>query len=99
MLLSDPRYETYGHIIASENEFWVAYNGYKLEKGKPPSTSEKYAKRIFCFDWQGKPLRKLEFDYPFLAFDVNWNAKVLFSLEWENENPEIVSYQLNDILE
>lgn len=98
MLHHEPAYMTYRNISANANEFWVDYNGYKLEKGKRPLVSETSPKQIFCFDWEGNPLRKIEFNFPFMAFDVDWNGKVLYSLAWQAENPEIIAYPLNGIL-
>jgi hypothetical protein len=94
----EPEYSTYGNVIANENEFWVDYNGYKIEKGKKPSVQEQYSKQIFCFDWNGKPLRKIEFNYPILTFDVDWQGKMLYTMIWKKENPEIIVYSLNEIL-
>lgn len=98
MLSIDPRYKTYGNIIASENEFWVDYKGYRIERGKRPSTMDQYSKCIFCFDWNGKPLRKLEFDYPIMTFDVDWEGKFLYTIVWRGEDPEIFIHSLKDII-
>jgi len=98
MQRTEPEYFTYGNVVANENEFWVDYNGYKNEKGKRPSTLEQYSKQIFCFDWNGKPLKKIEFNYPILTFDVDWHGKILYTMIWKGENPEIISYSLNEIL-
>lgn len=94
----EPSYLTYCKVDACENEFWTGYIGFKEDRRKRSLISEVYPKRIFCFNWQCKPIRKIELDYPFTAFDVDWVGKVLYTLEWKNENPEIVSYSLNDIL-
>ncbi|MCU0413395.1 MAG: TolB-like 6-bladed beta-propeller domain-containing protein [Ignavibacteriaceae bacterium] len=94
----EPRYLTYCMVAANEKEFWTGYVGYKSEKRKRPSISEISPKRIFCFDWKGNPLRKIEFDFTFLGLDVDWAGKVLYLLEWEHDNPEVVSYSLNEIL-
>ena len=93
-----PSYLTYSLGDANDNEFWFGYAGYNDGKKERPSLSEVSPKEIFCFDWFGDPLRKIDFDNTFVAFDVDWNGKVLYLLEWKNENPEIVSYSLNDIL-
>ena len=94
----EPRYLTYCMVVANEKEFWTGYVGYKSEKRKRPSISEISPKQIFCFDWNGNPLKKIKFDFSFLGLDVDWVGKVLYLLEWEHENPEIVSYSLNEIL-
>jgi hypothetical protein len=98
MMQREPWYRTYGMVDANENEFWAGYSGYQAEKGIRPSPVDSYLKQIFCFDWEGNPLRRIDFDNPFLAFDVDWNGKVFYSLIWQDESPEIISYSLNSIL-
>ena len=94
----EPRYLTYCMVTANEKEFWTGYIGFKFEKRQRPSISETSPKQIFCFDWEGNPLRKIELDFTFLGLAVDWDGKVLYLLEWEHENPKIVSYSLNSIL-
>lgn len=94
----EPGYFTYSNVIANEHEFWVDYNGYKSEKGKQPSFLEQYSKQIYCFNWNGKPLKKIEFDFPIMTFDVDWVGKMLYTIIWKGENPEIIVYSLNEIL-
>lgn len=98
MLHTDPRYATYGMADANANEFWVEYSGYKAESEIRPSTGDLYPKRIFCFDWEGNPIRILEFDYPVITFDVDWNNKILYSLILKDNYTEIASYSLINIL-
>lgn len=94
----EPSYLTYGHVRANKNEFWVSYVGYKFDKNIQPTINNTYPKRIFCFDWDGNPLRVIEFNFNIHSFDVDWIGKVLYSLEWQNGNPEIVTYSLKNIL-
>lgn len=98
MRLSEPGYLTYGDLNANDNEIWVTYLGYKKIKGDRPPQSNLIPNKIFCFDWHGNPIRKMEFLHPFRTFDVDWDGKVLYTLVWEEENPEIITYPLNDIL-
>jgi len=94
----EPWYATYSMMAANKNEFWAGYIGFKKEKDTQPSIAELSPRQIFCFDWNGNPLRRIEFDNPFRSFDVDWPGKKLFSLVWKDENPEIVVYPLNNIL-
>jgi hypothetical protein len=98
MVLPEPRYDTYSSIIGGANEFWVSYNGFKIERQKPPSRSEQYPKQIFCFNWKGRPIRKIESDVPIMSFDIDWVNKILYSLELHNGNPEITLHSLNEII-
>lgn len=96
--LLDPSYKTFSYSKANENEFWVSYVGYNFTAGKKPSSSNGTPKQIYCFDWNGKPLRIIKFDSCFHGFDVDWNSKIMYLLEDGNEGTEIVSYSLIDIL-
>jgi hypothetical protein len=98
MVRPDPQYFTYGNIVANENEFWVAYQGIKVERGKPPSLQEQYTIQIFCFDWKGNPLRIIKPDCPVISFDVDWNRKILYAIKWEKDDYKIISYSLSPIL-
>ena len=98
MVRIEPRYDTYGNIVANENEFWVDYNGYKSEKGKQRPNTKQYSKQIYCFDWGGNPIRKIEFDYPIMTFDVDWEGEFLYTIVWRGEDPEIIVHSLNEIL-
>jgi len=98
MIHREPSYVTYGHVRAYKKEFWASYVGYKLDKNSRPKINDTFPKRIFCFDWDGNPLRIIGFDYALHSFDVDWNGKVLYSLEWRNGNPEIDTYSLEKIL-
>ena len=98
MLRTMPRYLTYGNIIAGDNEFWVTYNGIKVQRGKPPSLQEQYTIQIFCFDWNGKPIRIIKPDCPVISFDVDWNRKILYAIKWEKDDYKIISYSLAKIL-
>ena len=96
MLKPEPHYYTYRWISAGKDEFWLAYNGYKFEKGMQPAQNDQYAKTIYCFDWEGRALRKLDLKDPFISFDVDWDGKILFVLTWKTENPEIKNYSIDD---
>ena len=92
----DPSYLTYVLLNANDKEFWASYNGNKLPpRGRQLSTEEQYPKQIYCFDWSGKPLRKLILDYPFGGFDIDWGKMILYTLEIRDNYPTIVEYQIN----
>jgi hypothetical protein len=97
-LIRDPNFSTFGPIQANKDEFWVCYTGYKFEKDVPATINDTFPKRIYCFDWKGNPIRKMELDYTFHGFDIDWNGKVLYTLEIRNGNPEIFRYSLINIL-
>jgi hypothetical protein len=69
-----------------------------MEKGVQPFSSDQLPKHIFCFSWQGKPLRQIKLDYSFGGFDVDWTNKILYTLELRNNSPVIVRYQLDSVL-
>ena len=95
---TEPSYSTYCMVCANENEFWTGFVGYKFEKQKRSTILDTSPKRIFCFDWKGNPLRKIEFDNILHGFDVDWKNKILYTIQWLKENPVIVSYSVNSIL-
>ena len=95
----EPRYHTFLLLSASEVEFWASYNGYKSEKGELIATENQLPKQIFCFDWNGRPLRKIRLDYPFGGFDIDWKNKILYTLELRDNYPHIVKYQIDNILD
>jgi WD40 repeat protein len=90
----NPSYVTYGGGIANNEEFWFCYVGYNLRSSSSTKRSfyDTFPKEILCFDWNGKPLRKISFDNPFTGFDVDWNKKVLYLLEIRDSQTKIVSY-------
>lgn len=92
----DPDYSTYLILNANGNEFWASYNGYKHERGKQPSTSDQYPKQMYCFNWDGKPLRKIILDHPFGGYDIDWGKMILYTIEIRENYPNIVEYQLNE---
>jgi len=95
----EPRYHTFLLLSASEVEFWASYNGYKSGKGELIATENQLPKQIFCFDWNGRPLRKIRLDYPFGGFDIDWKNKILYTLELRDNYPHIVKYQIDNILD
>jgi hypothetical protein len=98
MIDFQPSYLTFGRGDANEDEFWFGYVGFNTKSKERPSTSDVSPKRIFCFDWLGNPLRKIVFDNPFVAFDVDWSGKELYTIEWVDKYPKVVSYSLLNIL-
>jgi len=98
MIRTDPHYSTFRETIAGEDEFWVGFLGYKFEKGKQPPSAGAYHKIIYCFDWNGNPLRRILFRFPVISFDVDWDNKVLYTITWEREDPEIIYYPLEELL-
>ncbi len=94
----EPRYDFFFIITSNKNEIWTSYSGYKMEKGVQPSSSDQFPKQIFCFNWEGKPLRQIKLDYSFGGFDVDWTNKILYTLELRDNNPTIVRYQLEKVI-
>lgn len=94
----DPRYSTYTILVASEKEFWASFNGFKHESGVVPSTQNQFPKQIYCFDWTGKPIRKLILDFPFGGFTVDWTNRILYAIEIRDNLPIIVEYELDEYL-
>lgn len=94
----EPSYATYCFASCSQNEFWVGYVGYKYEIGKPASLSDTAPKLIFCFDWKGNPIRRLVFDNSLYGFDIDWNHRILYTIELVENKPEIKFYYLDKII-
>lgn len=90
----DPAYLIWQKLYTDNDEFWVGYNGYKLEHGVRHSQSFFFPQQIFCFDWKGNPLRTYNFKNKFLDFDVDKKSKSLYALIWENEDIVIRKYFL-----
>lgn len=95
---TEPAVLTYSMVDANNDEFWASYIGFKQKKGYRPSMSELFPKLIFCFNWNGDPLRILELNLPVLCFDVDWQGKVLYAIAWQKESAAIVYYKMNNIL-
>lgn len=93
-----PLYLTYGRIARNENEFWVGYCGLLVDRKVRPLPYQTSSQKIFCFDWQGNPVRSIVLNSSFIAFDVDWVGKDLYALEWHNEILEVVSYSLKDAI-
>jgi len=94
---TDPRFITYTILTANNDEFWASYNGYKYSKGVSPSTEDQFPKQIYCFDWDGKLLRKYVLDFTFGGYAVDWKNKILYTIENRDNIPIIVEYQLDKI--
>lgn len=96
----DPSILTYCKVEASKHEFWVGYLGFERNKVSGPKLSDVFPRRIFCFNWNGKPLRIIEFNSSMFAFDIDWKGKMMYAVEInEFSEPAIVSYDLTDILQ
>ncbi len=93
-----PAYLTYCMVDAGLNEFMTGLVSYKGEKNKGPQLIEAYPKKILCFDWNGKPLRIFNLEFPIFTFDMDWKNKILYTVKCADESPEIVSFSLKDIL-
>ena len=89
-----PRYSTYTLMYANDKEFWASYNGFKQEIGTIPSTLDQYPKHLYCFNWEGYPIRKISFDNPFAGFDLDWTKKILYTIEIRDLEYSIVEYKL-----
>jgi WD40 repeat protein len=90
-----PGYFTYALLIANDKEFWASYEGKKTPpRGTQLTTEEQLPKQIYCFDWSGRPLRKLILDNPFSGFDIDWGKMILYTLEIRDNYPAIVEYPL-----
>jgi len=94
----EPSYATYCFANGSQDEFWVGYVGYKYEKGILASLSDTAPKWMFCFDWKGNPIRKIVFNNVLYGFDIDWINKILYTIEWINNKPEINYYYLDELI-
>ena len=99
MLKPQPHYTTYHHVIADKDEFWTAYIGYHFQKGKNQTLEEQCAKKLFCFDWQGTPLRMVILEYPAISFDIDWRNHVFYALEIRDNNTFLVEYSLDKVFD
>lgn len=91
----EPSYNTYYVLSVNEKEIWISYSGYKNTKSTSLNPSDYLPKQILCFNWQGQPLRKIQLDYPFGGFDIDWKNRLLYTLELRDNYAQIVRYQLD----
>ena len=99
MLKPQPHYTTYHHVITDKDEFWTAYIGYHFQKGKNQTLEEQCAKKLFCFDWQGTPLRMVILEYPAISFDIDWRNHIFYALEIRDNNTFLVEYSLDKVFD
>jgi len=97
MLKPQPHYTTYHHVITNENEFWTGYIGYRFQKGKNQTLEEQCTKKLFCFDWQGTPLRMVLLEFPAISFDIDWRNRILYALEIRDKSAFIFEYSMDKI--
>jgi hypothetical protein len=71
-----PRYFTYLDVNVWNNELWTLYSGWELQMDSP----NKYAKNIYCFTWEGIPIRKIKLDNDVLSFAIDNRRKKLYAL-------------------
>lgn len=93
-----PRFSTYTLMYANNQEFWASYNGFKHKNGEVPPILDQYPKHLYCFNWEGYPLRKISLDYPFAGFDIDWDKKILYTIEIRNLEYYIIEYQLDNLV-
>lgn len=86
----DPRFFAYNDIAAVNNEIWASYSGVEWKKGEPFSYINSLPNQIYCFSWQGKPIRKIELDIPFSNFAIDKSNMKLYCLV---HNPEIKVFE------
>jgi len=98
MLRPEPHYKTYRPLIANKDEFWAGFIGHRIERGKGLTLADQCTKKIFCFDWEGKPLRMFSLEFPAVYFDVDWNEKSLYALELHENDLVITTYDLDNYL-
>ena len=95
MVVTTPKFKSFRKGIWSDDgEFWLPYLGYMPKKGGERSRENIYVKKIFCFDWNGNPVKKIEFSVPFLSFAVNKSEGKIYCL-LEEEEPKIIIYSMN----
>lgn len=99
MLKPQPHYTTYHDVIAGKDEFWTAYIGYHFQKGKNQTLEEQCAKKLFCFDWQGTPLRMVILEYPAISFDIDWRNHIFYALVIRDNIPFLIEYSLDKVFD
>jgi hypothetical protein len=72
----NPRYFTYLDVDKWNDELWALYSGWKLQIKSP----NEYAKNIYCFNWEGIPVRKIDLDTDALSFAIDTNRQKLYAL-------------------
>jgi len=97
MSVLDPFFFAYRDIKSFSNEIWVSYSGIKLEKRKMPDYNKILPNKIYCFSWQGEPIRKIELENKFSAFAIDYNNLKLYCLE-KSPIPKIVIYDIKNII-
>ncbi len=79
---------TYNQGYLTSTEIWVLYNGSSSDE-----TGIKIPNRIFVFDFNGKPLRSYNLEYPINSFCIDEENKVLYGLS-EIPDPCLVKFDL-----
>lgn len=90
----EPNCSFYNNIVCSDTSILISYCGNCYTTRERRSYSNVFPKMILSFSEIGVPQRILRFRNNILNFDVDWRNKTIYCLEWENENPSIVSYKL-----
>lgn len=91
-----PLYFTYRDIKALNNEIWASYAGIEVEKGKMPNQNSVLPSKIYCFTWQGKPIRKIEMDIRFLSFAIDSNNMKVYCLV-NDPKIRVIEYDISEI--
>ena len=76
----DPVFFAYRDIKGLTNEMWASYAGIEIVKGEMPISNKVLPNKIYCFSWQGVPIRKIELDIRFLSFAIDSKNMKLYCL-------------------
>ena len=76
----------YNQGFLTSTEIWTLYNG-----SSPDETGIKYPDKIFVFDFNGKPLRSYNLNYPIHSFCIDEKNKILYGLS-ENIEGGIIKF-------
>lgn len=85
-----PFWLMFSGVEATSDSFFVGYVGVKVNS---PDDISRNARSILEFDWNGNPLRKLDFTNEVVAFSLSDNGKVLYTVE-NNPDPVLYEYKL-----
>lgn len=87
MNVPEPNISNYECVDCNDKEIWLGYSGVKL--GKEISDEETLPKNIYCFSWDGKPVKRINTKFGFRSFAVDWKKEKIYFLMYDPE-PRII---------
>jgi len=81
---------------SSEKSIFALYSGQLRSDESGTSYDPSYGERIYVFDWEGKPVKKLLLDLPVRSIALDERNQVLYASTIIDKNPKLVKFHLNE---